>query len=53
MVPQNPKNNQKTWNSIEVATRKYIKRAVGDVYVITGPVFDRSDLLPEFSTVIM
>ncbi|NDI85484.1 DNA/RNA non-specific endonuclease [Undibacterium crateris] len=42
MVPQNPKNNQKMWNSIEVATRKYIQRAASDVYVITGPVFDRS-----------
>lgn len=42
MVPQPPKNNQEMWNSIEAATRKYIKRAAGDVYVITGPVFDRN-----------
>lgn len=40
MIPQAPKNNQKAWSSIEKATRKYIKRADGDVYVITGPVFD-------------
>lgn len=39
-VPQAPKNNQKTWNSIEQATRKYVKRAKGDVYVITGPVYE-------------
>lgn len=42
MIPQAPKNNQKAWASIEKATRKYIKRAKGDVYVITGPVFDRN-----------
>ncbi|KRB79221.1 hypothetical protein ASE07_05060 [Noviherbaspirillum sp. Root189] len=40
MVPQTPKNNQKPWNGIEQATRKYALRAKGDVYVITGPVFD-------------
>lgn len=42
MVPQDPKNNQRTWNKIEEATRKYIQRASGDVYVITGPVFDKT-----------
>jgi endonuclease G len=40
IVPQAPINNRKAWASIEKATRKYIKRASGDVYVITGPVFD-------------
>jgi endonuclease G len=40
MVPQSPINNRKAWASIEKATRKYIKRASGDVYVITGPAFD-------------
>lgn len=40
MVPQNPTNNRKSWASIEKATRKYVMRAAGDVYVITGPVFD-------------
>lgn len=39
MVPQAPKNNQKAWNGIEQATRKYVMRAKGDVYVITGPVY--------------
>lgn len=42
MVPQAPKNNQRPWNGIEQATRKYALRAKGDVYVITGPVFDGS-----------
>jgi endonuclease G len=40
MVPQAPLNNQKPWAGIEQATRKYVMRAKGDVYVITGPVFD-------------
>ncbi|MET3139347.1 endonuclease G [Undibacterium sp. GrIS 1.2] len=39
MVPQAPINNRKAWNSIEMATRKYVMRAQGDVFVITGPVF--------------
>lgn len=40
MVPQAPENNRKAWANIEKATRKYVMRASGDVYVITGPVFD-------------
>lgn len=40
MVPQAPVNNRKPWAGIEKATRKYIMRAAGDVFVITGPVFD-------------
>ncbi|WP_455289263.1 DNA/RNA non-specific endonuclease [Cupriavidus necator] len=39
MVPQAPQNNRKSWAGIEKATRKYVRRAKGDVYVITGPVF--------------
>lgn len=41
-VPQAPRNNSGAWAGIEKATRKYVMRAQGDVYVITGPVFDRS-----------
>lgn len=40
MVPQAPINNRKPWASIEKSTRKYVMRAAGDVFVITGPVFD-------------
>ena len=40
MVPQASLNNRKPWADIEQATRKYALRAKGDVYVITGPVFD-------------
>jgi endonuclease G len=40
MVPQAPINNRQAWAKIEKATRQYIKRAAGDVYVITGPVFE-------------
>jgi endonuclease G len=42
MVPQAPLNNQKPWAGIEKATRQYVMRAKGDVYVVTGPVFDGS-----------
>jgi len=40
IVPQAPINNRKAWAKIEKDTRKYVMRAAGDVYVITGPVFD-------------
>jgi endonuclease G len=40
MVPQAPVNNQRSWAGIEKATRQYVMRAKGDVYVVTGPVFD-------------
>jgi endonuclease G len=40
VVPQAPVNNRKAWASIERVTRKYVLRASGDVFVITGPVFD-------------
>lgn len=39
MVPQYPVNNRKSWAGVEKATRKYVMRATGDVFVITGPVF--------------
>ncbi|MCD6026877.1 MAG: non-specific endonuclease [Solimicrobium sp.] len=39
IVPQRPVNNRQVWASIEKATRKYVMRASGDVYVISGPVF--------------
>lgn len=43
MVPQAPEHNRGTWaKSVEMATRKYAARAGGDVYVITGPVFEPS-----------
>ena len=39
MVPQVPKANQGPWNSVEQATRHYVLRAKGDVFIFTGPVF--------------
>jgi endonuclease G len=40
MVPQAPEHNRGVWaNSVEKATRNYARRAAGDVYVITGPVY--------------
>ncbi|MCV2419260.1 DNA/RNA non-specific endonuclease [Paucibacter sp. DJ4R-1] len=40
MVPQSIRHNSGAWSKIEQDTRKYVQRAEGDVYVITGPVFD-------------
>jgi endonuclease G len=40
MVPQDPKQNGGPWSRVEEDTRKYVMRARGDVYVITGPVFE-------------
>lgn len=40
IVPQNAENNRNAWRRIEADTRKYVMRAEGDVFVITGPVFD-------------
>lgn len=41
VVPQAAKHNGGVWAStVEQATRKYAARAPGDVYVITGPVYD-------------
>ncbi|CAN7359605.1 DNA/RNA non-specific endonuclease [Acidovorax sp. LjRoot129] len=39
MVPQNAQHNGGAWNKIEQDTRRYARRAKGDVFVITGPVF--------------
>ena len=40
IVPQAPHNNRQTWAKLEKDTRKYVMRAEGDVYVISGPVYD-------------
>lgn len=41
MVPQAPDHNRGVWaKSVESATRKYAARSSGDVFVITGPVFE-------------
>ena len=39
VVPQNPQQNSGAWAKIETDTRSYVMRAVGDVYVLTGPIF--------------
>lgn len=45
MVPQAAKHNGGVWaTTVEQATRKYAARAGGDVYVITGPVYEPSVL---------
>lgn len=41
MVPQVPENNRGVWaRAVEAATRKYVQRTRGEVYVFTGPYFD-------------
>lgn len=41
MVPQAAKHNGGVWvTTVEQATRKFAARADGDVFVITGPVFE-------------
>ena len=42
MVPQSSRQNSGPWAKIERDTRLYASRAKGDVFVITGPVFDAS-----------
>ena len=39
VVPQNGQHNSGAWSKIEQDTRHYVRRAKGDVFVITGPVF--------------
>ncbi|WP_200843527.1 DNA/RNA non-specific endonuclease [Pantoea sp. 18069] len=39
MAPQDVELNNGAWNDIEQATRKYVQRAQGGVYVFTGPVY--------------
>jgi endonuclease G len=44
MVPQNPAQNSGAWSQIEQDTRRYVLRAKGNVFVITGPVFGPKSL---------
>lgn len=39
IIPQAPEMNMHAWAEVEKATRKYITRAQGDVFIITGPAF--------------
>ncbi len=40
MIPQAPENNRGVWaKAVEKATRQYVMRAGGPVYVFTGPYF--------------
>lgn len=39
MVPQARELNRGVWADYEKATRRYVRRVTGDVYVITGPFY--------------
>lgn len=39
MVPQHPENNRNGWNHLEAYVRE-MAQARGDLYVITGPIYD-------------
>lgn len=39
MVPQDPNNNRKIWSKIESDVRHYARRAQGDVFVFSGPLY--------------
>jgi endonuclease G len=38
-VPQNRRQNAGPWAKIEQDTRRYVLRAKGDVFILTGPFF--------------
>ncbi|MEF9964373.1 MAG: DNA/RNA non-specific endonuclease [Comamonas sp.] len=40
MVPQDPTHNRQVWSKLEADVRKYAKRASGNVFVYTGPLFE-------------
>lgn len=40
MVPQDPVHNRKIWAKLEADTRKYVQRAVGNVYVFSGSMHE-------------
>ncbi|MDN8616455.1 DNA/RNA non-specific endonuclease [Variovorax ginsengisoli] len=40
MVPQDQTNNRKIWSKVEGDVRKFVRRAKGDVYVFSGPIFN-------------
>jgi endonuclease G len=42
MIPQSEQHNGGPWVKVEQDTRHFVRRAKGDVYVITGPVYLRS-----------
>jgi len=43
MIPQEPSVNRGVWERIETGVRR-VARAKGELYVVTGPIFQRDDL---------
>lgn len=40
VVPQDATNNRTIWKKVEMDVRKYARRAAGDVFVFSGPLFN-------------
>lgn len=43
MIPQNPENNRDLWSDIEATVRQLARRQ-GEIYVVTGPIFQGEQL---------
>lgn len=41
MIPQDPTHNRKIWSKVEKDVRKFAQRASGNVFVFTGPIYDK------------
>ena len=44
MVPQDPENNRGVWEGVESTVRK-LARERGDLYVVSGPIYQGDDIL--------
>lgn len=52
MIPQDTDNNERLWEGIESAVRDLTVRT-GDVYVVTGPIFDKGATLKRLNGKIL
>lgn len=53
MIPQSEQHNGGPWSKVEQDTRKFVRRAKGDVYVITGPFYsDHSKAIGESQVLV-
>lgn len=43
IFPQDTENNRGSWKKIEADVRKYISRSEGDIYILSGLIFDKQE----------